>query len=111
MSTSTLRIGMNGITGRMGYRQHLVRSIVPIMEQGGVTLADGSKVLVEPILIGRRPDAVKEIAERHGIERWTTDLEGTIADPEVDIIFDASMTSLRAATLTAAMKAGKHIFT
>lgn len=111
MSTRTLRIGMNGITGRMGYRQHLVRSIVPIMEQGGVTLADGSKVLVEPILIGRRPDAVKEIAERHGIERWTTDLEGTIADPEVDIIFDASMTSLRAATLTAAMKAGKHIFT
>lgn len=111
MSTRTLRIGMNGITGRMGYRQHLVRSIVPIMEQGGVTLANGSKVLVEPILIGRRPDAVKEIAERHGIERWTTDLEGTIADPEVDIIFDASMTSLRAATLTAAMKAGKHIFT
>ncbi|GAB2610071.1 Gfo/Idh/MocA family protein [Pseudactinotalea suaedae] len=111
MTTRTLRIGMNGITGRMGYRQHLVRSILPIQEQGGVTLADGSKVQVEPILIGRRPDAVEEIAERHGIERWTTDLEGTIADPEVDIIFDASMTSLRAATLTAAMKAGKHIFT
>jgi len=111
MTTRTLRIGMNGITGRMGYRQHLVRSILPIQEQGGVTLADGSRVQVEPILIGRRPDAVEEIAKRHGIERWTTDLEGTIADPEVDIIFDASMTSLRAATLTAAMKAGKHIFT
>ncbi|MFV0425607.1 MAG: Gfo/Idh/MocA family protein [Beutenbergiaceae bacterium] len=102
---------MNGITGRMGYRQHLVRSILPIQQQGGVTLDDGSKVQIEPILIGRRPDALKEIADRHGLPRWTTDLDATIADPDVDIIFDASMTSLRPATLTAAMKAGKHIFT
>ncbi len=111
MATRTLRIGMNGITGRMGYRQHLVRSILPIREQGGVTLADGTKVQVEPVLVGRRPDAVREIAERHDVEHWTTDLDATIADPSIDILFDASMTSLRAGTLTAAMKAGKHVFT
>jgi predicted dehydrogenase len=111
VTTRTLRIGMNGITGRMGYRQHLVRSILPIRDQGGLTLADGTRVQVEPILIGRRPDAVREIAERHGVEHWTTDLESVIADDSVDILFDASMTSLRSATLTAAMKAGKHVFT
>ncbi|MFV0252848.1 MAG: Gfo/Idh/MocA family protein [Beutenbergiaceae bacterium] len=102
---------MNGITGRMGYRQHLLRSILPIRDQGGVALADGSRIQVEPILIGRRPEALERIATEHGIEHWTTDLDSTIADPDVDIIFDASMTSLRAATLTAAMRAGKHIFT
>lgn len=111
MTTRTLRIGMNGITGRMGYRQHLLRSILPIREQGGVELEDGSRVQVEPILVGRRADALADIARRHDVEAWTTDLDGTIADDSVDILFDASMTSLRAATLTAAMKAGKHVFT
>ncbi|WP_444665352.1 Gfo/Idh/MocA family protein [Cellulomonas sp. CW35] len=102
---------MNGITGRMGYRQHLVRSILPIREQGGITLPDGTRVQVEPVLVGRNADKVGEIARRHGVERWSTDLDALIADPEIDIVFDASMTSLRAATLSHAMKAGKHVYT
>ncbi|WP_435531410.1 Gfo/Idh/MocA family protein [Ruania halotolerans] len=111
MSTRTLRIAMNGITGRMGYRQHLLRSILPIRDQGGVLLPDGTKVQVEPILVGRRENALAEIAAEHNIAEWTTDLDGIINDPATDIVFDASMTSLRADTLTKAMKAGKHIFT
>lgn len=111
MTTRTLRIAMNGITGRMGYRQHLLRSILPIRDQGGFTLDDGTRVQVEPILIGRNEAKVAELAARHGVEHWTTDLDGAIADPTVDIVFDASMTSLRAETLKKAMKAGKHIFT
>lgn len=106
-----LRIAMNGITGRMGYRQHLLRSILPIRDQGGITLADGSKVTVEPILVGRNADKVRELANKHNVEQWTTDLDSVINDPTVDIIFDASMTSLRAETLKKAMLAGKHIFT
>ncbi|UJP41483.1 Gfo/Idh/MocA family protein [Cellulomonas palmilytica] len=102
---------MNGITGRMGYRQHLVRSILPIREQGGLTLPDGTRVQVEPVLVGRNADKVGEIARRHGVERWSTDLDSLVDDPEIDIVFDASMTSLRAATLTRAMKAGKHVYT
>ncbi|MET0788144.1 MAG: Gfo/Idh/MocA family oxidoreductase [Cellulomonas sp.] len=111
MTTRTLRIGMNGITGRMGYRQHLVRSILSIRDQGGVTLEDGTRVQVEPILVGRNADKVRELAELHGVEHWTTDADAVIADPTVDIYFDAQVTSRRYEALAAAMKAGKHIFT
>lgn len=111
MTSRTLRIAMNGITGRMGYRQHLVRSILPIRDQGGVTLEDGTRLQVEPILVGRNADKVKELAELHGVEHWTTDADALIDDPTVDIYFDAQVTSRRYAALAAAMKAGKHIFT
>jgi len=111
VTTRTLRIAMNGITGRMGYRQHLVRSILPIREQGGITLADGTRVQVEPVLVGRNADKVREIAARHGVELWSTDLDAVVDDPATDVVFDASMTSLRAATLAHAMTAGKHVYT
>jgi predicted dehydrogenase len=110
-TTQVLRIAMNGITGRMGYRQHLLRSILPIRDAGGVELADGTKVQVEPILVGRNETKLVELAQLHKVEHWSTDLDGLIADPSVDIVFDASMTSLRAGTLTKAMTAGKHVFT
>jgi predicted dehydrogenase len=111
MASTTLRIAMNGITGRMGYRQHLVRSILPIRDAGGVELADGTKVQVEPILVGRNEAKIREIAEQHGIEHWTTDADAVIADPDIPIYFDAQVTSRRAAALTQAMKNGKHIYT
>ena len=106
-----LRIAMNGVTGRMGYRQHLLRSILPIRDAGGIELADGTRVAVEPILVGRNQRKIVELAELHKVEHWSTDLDAVLADPTIDIIFDASMTSLRAATLKRAMTAGKHIFT
>ncbi len=109
--TKTIRIAMNGITGRMGYRQHLLRSILPIRDAGGFTLEDGTKVQVEPILVGRNEAKIRELAELHKVAERTTDLDSVINDPSVDIMFDASMTSLRAATLKKAMLAGKHIFT
>ncbi|MDC7123203.1 Gfo/Idh/MocA family oxidoreductase [Cellulomonas fimi] len=111
MTSRTLRIAMNGITGRMGYRQHLVRSILPIRDQGGVMLEDGTRLQVEPILVGRNAEKVKELAALHGVEHWTTDADAVIDDPAVDVYFDAQVTSRRYDALTAAMKAGKHIFT
>ena len=108
---TTLRIAMNGITGRMGYRQHLVRSILPIRDAGGVVLPDGTRLQVEPVLVGRNEAKVREIAERHGVEHWTTDIDGVLADPSVDVYFDAQVTSRRVAALTAAMRAGKHVYT
>ncbi|GAA3319277.1 Gfo/Idh/MocA family protein [Arthrobacter ramosus] len=109
--TKTIRIAMNGITGRMGYRQHLLRSILPIRDAGGFTLADGTRVQVEPILVGRNEAKIRELAELNKVSEWSTDLDAVINDPTVDVVFDASMTSLRAATLKKAMRAGKHIFT
>ena len=57
MSTRTLGIVMHGVTGRMGTHQHLIRSILAIRAQGGVRLADGDRVMPDPVLIGR--DAAK----------------------------------------------------
>lgn len=111
MASRTLRIAMNGVTGRMGYRQHLVRSILPIRDAGGVLLDDGERVQVEPILLGRNADRVKELADRHGIAQWSTDLAAVLADPTVDIYFDAQTTSARPAALRAAIAAGKHVYT
>jgi predicted dehydrogenase len=111
MGSSLLRIAMNGITGRMGYRQHLVRSILSIRDAGGVELPDGSRVQVEPILVGRDEAKIRRIAQEHGVEHWTTDVVAVMADPSVDIYFDAQVTSQREVALVAAIKAGKHIYT
>lgn len=109
--TRTLRIAMNGITGRMGYRQHLVRSILPIRDQGGVTLEDGSVVQVEPVLVGRNETKLREIAQEHGVEHISTDTDGCMTADDVDIYFDAQATSRRFTALSTAINAGKHIFT
>jgi predicted dehydrogenase len=105
-----LRIAMNGVTGRMGYRQHLLRSILPLRD-AGLVLDDGSRVDVEPILVGRNADKLTEIAQQHGIEHWTTDVAAVIADPTIDVYFDAQVTSRRVEALSAAIKAGKHVYT
>src|SRR3954452_6514657 len=98
-----LRIVMNGVTGRMGYRQHLVRSILALRDEGGVLLCDGTRVQIEPVLVGRREHVLRELAERHGVERWTTDLDEALADPEVTVYFDAQVTSAREPAIAAAI--------
>jgi predicted dehydrogenase len=95
----------------MGYRQHLVRSLLAIREQGGVQLEDGSALYPEPILVGRNSERLRAVAERHGLERWTTSLDEVLADPEVDIYFDTQVTSAREASLLKAIEAGKHVYT
>src|SRR5689334_1419653 len=97
MTRRVIHVALNGVTGRMGYRQHLVRSLLAIREQGGIRLEDGSALYPEPILIGRSEERLRVIAERHGLERWTTSLDEVLADPAVDVYFDAQVTSLREA--------------
>ncbi|MEV6044955.1 Gfo/Idh/MocA family protein [Streptomyces xanthochromogenes] len=107
----TVRIAMNGVTGRMGYRQHLVRSLLALREQGGLDLGDGSTLWPEPVLVGRREHALKAMADQHGLTEWSTDLDAALADPSVDIYFDAQVTSAREEALGKAIAAGKHIYT
>lgn len=108
----TIGIIMNGATGRMGYRQHLVRSILAIREQGGVLLADGvTRVQVEPILVGRSEAKLAELAARHGIEHSTTNLDEALADPRWQIYADFLVTKARAAAIRKAIAAGKAIYT
>lgn len=101
---------MNGVTGRMGTNQHLVRSILAIREQGGVELSDGTKLMPDPILTGRNEAKVKALAEKHGVERWTTDLDAALADDYNEIFFDASGTPYRVGFLERAIAAGKHVY-
>jgi predicted dehydrogenase len=101
---------MHGITGRMGMNQHLIRSVAAIRAQGGVTLSDGSKIQLDPILVGRNAEKIQELAKAHGIDRWTTDLDAAIADPNDEIFFDAATTQMRPTLLEQAINAGKHIY-
>lgn len=102
---------MNGASGRMGYRQHLVRSILAIREQGGVELADGRRVQVRPLLVGRSEEKLAELAKRHDIPDYTTDLDGALADPTWQIYGDFLVTKARAAAIKKAIAAGKAIYT
>lgn len=111
MTHRTVRIAMNGVTGRMGYRQHLVRSLLAIREQGGLDLGDGDVLWPEPVLVGRREHALREIAERHGLDHVSTDLDAVLADESIDIYFDAQVTSARVAAIKQAVVARKHIYT
>jgi len=101
---------MNGVTGRMGTNQHLVRSIVAIRAQGGVALGNGDRVMPDPILVGRNEEKLAQLAAAHGIARWTTKLDAALRNPEDTLFFDAATTKLRAKLLHKAVAAGKDIY-
>ncbi|MBE1486850.1 Gfo/Idh/MocA family protein [Plantactinospora soyae] len=111
MARTTIGIVLNGVTGRMGYRQHLVRSLLAIREQGGLPLPDGRQLWPEPVLVGRSETKLREIAQRHGLTEWTTDLPAALARPDVQIYFDSQVTAQREKALRLAIEAGKHIYT
>src|SRR4051812_36861405 len=110
MGRTTIGIVLNGVTGRMGLRQHLIRSILAIRDDGGLPLADGSVLWPEPVLAGRSEAKLRALAERHGLTDWTTDVPSALARPDVQIYFDAQVTSAREKALRAAIEAGKHIY-
>ncbi|HET9382847.1 MAG TPA: Gfo/Idh/MocA family oxidoreductase [Streptomyces sp.] len=111
MARRTVRIAMNGVTGRMGHRQHLVRSLLAIREQGGLDLGDGTLLWPEPVLVGRREPALRALAARYGLDHVSTDLDAVLADETVDVYFDAQATSAREEALRKALAAGKHVYT
>jgi predicted dehydrogenase len=111
VETTRLGIIMNGVTGRMGTNQHLVRSICAIRREGGVPLADGRRVMPDPILVGRDAGKLEALAKTHGIQRWTTDLAAALADRNDTVYFDSASTGLRPRLIHQAIAAGKHIYT
>jgi predicted dehydrogenase len=110
MSERRLGIIMNGVTGRMGTNQHLVRSILAIRREGGLVLADGTRILPDPILVGRNPEKLSRLAAEHGIARTTTDLAGALMAREDAVYFDATSTELRRDNVERAIAAGKHVY-
>jgi predicted dehydrogenase len=102
---------MNGVTGRMGYRQHLLRSILAIREAGGVKLSDGSRVQVRPVLVGRSRAKLAELAALHDIPDVTDSLDEVLSDASFPIYGDFLVTKARVAAIRQAIAAGKHIYT
>jgi predicted dehydrogenase len=110
MAEKRLGIIMHGVTGRMGANQHLARSIAAIRAQGGIPLQDGTRVMPDPILVGRRLDALQALAKAHGVERVSTDLDQALANKDDVVFFDAASTQLRPTLLKRAIAAGKHVY-
>ncbi|NBD38990.1 MAG: Gfo/Idh/MocA family oxidoreductase [Verrucomicrobia bacterium] len=110
MKTHTVGIIMNGVTGRMGTNQHLLRSIVAIIEQGGVHLGPNEVIMPDPILVGRNEDKLRKLTEITGIEKTTTDLDSVLKDPAYPVYFDAQTTGRRAEAVKKAAVAGKHVY-
>ncbi len=106
----TVGIIMNGVTGRMGTNQHLLRSIVPIIKQGGVHYSPTESIMPDPILVGRNAIKVEALAKRAGVAKWTTDLDAVLADPAYSVYFDAQGTTFRADAVKKAIAAGKHVY-
>lgn len=101
---------MNGVTGRMGANQHLKRSIVEIIKQGGVKISATETIMPDPILVGRNEVKLKQLCSETGIEKYTTDLDSVMGDPDFPVYFDAQTTLRRADAVKAAATAGKHVY-
>ena len=110
MKQHKIGIIMNGVTGRMGTNQHLLRSIVEIIKQGGVKLSDGETIMPDPILVGRDANKLERLCSLSGVKKMTTNLNEALADPNSIIYFDSQTTGRRAEAVRQAVKAGKHIY-
>ncbi|PAD33986.1 Gfo/Idh/MocA family protein [Terribacillus saccharophilus] len=110
MATKKIGIIMNGVTGRMGTNQHLIRSIAAIRAEGGVLLSNGDRLLPDPILVGRNEEKLAKLASENSVERYSTDLKTALADDYNLIYFDSQTTNRREASIKQAIEAGKHIY-
>jgi predicted dehydrogenase len=110
MKTHKIGIIMNGVTGRMGTNQHLIRSIKAIIDQGGVKLSDNEVIMPDPVLVGRSEDKLKALAARTGVSRISTNLDAELANPANQIYFDATLTGQRPIGVRKAIAAKKHIY-
>ncbi len=101
---------MNGVTGRMGTNQHLMRSIHAIRQSGGIVLDDETVIMPDPVLVGRNPVKLEKRAAMAGLDKWTTNLDDVLSDPDYTVYFDAQSTDRRVADVTKAIDAGKHVY-
>jgi len=106
----TVGVIMNGVTGRMGTNQHLVRSILAIRKQGGVKCASGETIIPDPILVGRNEEKIRTLAMSHGLKKFSTDLDTCLSDPANKIYFDSLVTAQRVALVRKAIQAGKAVY-
>ena len=110
MKVHKIGVIMNGVTGRMGTNQHLIRSLATIISQGGVKVNDNEIILPHLVLVGRNESKLKKLAERTQVERWTTNLDEVLKEDQYQIYFDAQTTGRRADAIKKAVAAGKNVY-
>ena len=110
MKKHTVGIIMNGVTGRMGTNQHLLRSIAEIIKQGGILIKPGEVIMPDPILVGRNQSKLKKLCDLSGVQKWSTDLDSCLKDPDFQIYFDSQVTGRRVNCIDKAIDSGKHIY-
>ena len=110
MALRTIRIAMEGVTGRLGANQHLIRSLLAIRQEGGLPLQSGDRLMPEPVLLGRNPDKLAALAEAHGGLSWSDDVPAALADQTIEVYFDVAATGGRRERALRAIAAGKHIY-
>jgi len=94
MSAKPIRVALAG-AGAFGIK-HL----------DGIRNIDGVEVVS---LVSRELDKTKEVASRYGITHVSTELEDSLALPEVDAVILCTPTQMHAAQSIACLKAGKHV--
>ena len=109
MGNRMVGVVVEGATGRLGTTQHL-RSLMAIRSEGGLPLANGDRLVPEPVLLGRNPARLSALAAANGGLRWSIDGDTCLADPDIAIYFDASATGGRPARVRTALDAGKHVY-
>ncbi len=110
MTTRPLGIILNGVTGRMGTNQHFIRSLLAIIQQGGLKVNGGPAIMPELILVGRNEAKLATLAGMAPGVRFTTDLDDALSESRNVIYFDAQTTGRRADAVKKAITAGKHVY-
>jgi len=109
MAVRDIGIILNGATGRIGSTQHLANALMPIRAEGGLAVGP-DRIVPRLLLVGRDAERIAAIAQSHGVDDWTTDLDAALARPDFPIFFDAAATHQRMSSLSKAIAAGKHIY-
>ena len=109
MGERTVSVLIEGATGRLGTTQHL-RSLMAIRSEGGLPLANGDRLVPEPVLLGRNPVKLAALAAANGGLKWSTDRDACLAAPDIAVYFDAAATGGRPARVGAALDSGKHVY-
>ena len=103
MKKHKIGIIMNGVTGRMGTDQHLIRSLSAIINEGGIKVNEHDIILPELVLVGHNEKKLKKTLREFNVKKWTTNLEGVLADDQYQIYFDAQTTGRRAEAIKKAI--------
>ncbi len=64
----------------------------------------------DPTLVGRNAVKLAALAERAGVEKWTTDVEEALDDEHNIVYFDAQTTDRRVQAVKRAIARGKHVY-